>query len=369
MNMSFVKNIVIICALCTLGNAHAVNLSKCVGSVLKTMSDSKSVTFWGYAPVPVGGMGGGCNNVTIPAAPIDVVVGDTLNLKLNVGMMTPQEASPYNGHTIHLHGADVNTRNDGVPDTNALTRTTSGKPDPFVNGDTYIFTPTSNMSGSYMYHCHVHTVKHLEMGMYGPLIVRPQDPLKAGAFLNQITDSSSTAYAFEKTYLFSTVDPDYHTAVQDDPIFADYKPQYFLINGAEGINLVNGVENNSTSIPNMNDPTSLSAVTLVAKPSSKVALRLIGLHSVLGTFEIKNATGTLLDFTVYVQDGRAYTKPETMKSLDIAPAQRFDVIFTTPVGTGTVYPQITYKSLRDGTPYTNGPAKRNIATVYGKVTF
>lgn len=366
MNMSFAKNIVIICALCTLGNAHAVNLSKCVGSVQKVMSDSKKVTFWGYAPV--GGMGGGCNNVTIPAAPIDVVVGDTLTLKLNVGMMTPVEQFPYNGHTIHLHGADVNTRNDGVPDTNALTRTTSGKPDPFVNGDTYSFTPTSNMSGSYMYHCHVHTVKHLEMGMYGPLIVRPQDPSNPGAFLKQITDSPNTAYAFEKTYLFSTVDPDYHTAVQDDPIFADYNPRYFLLNGAEGINLVNGVENNS-SIPNMNDATSLSAVTLVAKPSSKVALRLIGLHSVLGTFEIKNAAGVLLDFTVYVQDGRAYTIPETVKTLDIAPAQRFDVIFTTPAGTGTVYPQITYKTLRDRIPYLNGPANRSIATIYGKVTF
>jgi FtsP/CotA-like multicopper oxidase with cupredoxin domain len=215
------------------------------------------------------------------------------------------------------------------------------------------------MSGSYMYHCHVHTVKHLEMGMYGPMIVRPKDPNKAGAYLNQITDSPVTAYSFEKIYLFSTVDPAYHTAIQDDPVFADYNPKYFLINGAEGIRLINGAEDN-TPTQNMNTAGALSAVTLAAKPNSKVALRLIGLHSVNGTFEIKSASGVPLSFTVYVQDGRAYPTPETVTSLDIAPAQRFDVIFTTPVNTGVVYPQMTYKKLRDSSAY---------ATVYGKMTF
>ncbi|MGR8941187.1 MAG: hypothetical protein ACU83V_06575 [Gammaproteobacteria bacterium] len=29
--------------------------------------------------------------------------------------------------------------------------------------------------GSYPYPCHLHAVKHLEMGMYGAIIVRPRD--------------------------------------------------------------------------------------------------------------------------------------------------------------------------------------------------
>jgi FtsP/CotA-like multicopper oxidase with cupredoxin domain len=355
MNMSYAKKFAVATALlvCGAANAADINLGKCVGSIDKQMSDGKTVTFWGYGPV--GGMGGGCS-ATIPSAPVEVGVGDTLNLTLSINHMTPQEAAPYNGHTIHLHGADVPTSEDGVPETGAA-----------VTGDTYTFTPSSKMYGSYMYHCHVHTVKHLEMGMYGPLIVRPKDPNKAGAYLNQITDLLTTVYAFEKTYLFSTVDPAYHTAVQDDPVFADYNPQYFLINGAEGIHLVNGVENNNIPIPNMNDAVSLSAVTLAAKPSSRVALRLIGLHSVNGTFEIKDASGGAKPFTVYTEDGRALPTPSSgVTSLDISPGQRFDIIFTTPAITGTWYPQITYKKLRVDT---TKPASASYATAYGKVTF
>ena len=345
--MKYLKKFAIICAMFTFGTAYAVDLTKCVGSITTVMSDGKSVTFWGYGTVGTT-MGGGCP-ATVPAAPIDVIVGDTLNLKLNINGMTPQEVSPYNGHTIHLHGADVDTRNDGVPDTNFLVRK-----DTFVNGDSYSFTPTKEMYGSYMYHCHVHTVKHLEMGMYGPLIVRPQDPNKAGAYLNQINESIDTAYAYEMTYLFSTVDPAYHntdlTKNLDNPVFADYNPVYFLINGVES--------KTKAAVP--------AAATLVAMKSQKVALRLIGLHSVNGTFEIKDESGTPQPFTIYVEDGRTYSKSEPTNSLDIAPAQRFDIIFTTPNSTGTLYPQITYKKLRvDPT----NPASAIYATAYGKVTF
>jgi len=44
---------------------------------------------------------------------------------------------------------------DGVPETGAG-----------VNGDTYNLSVNSRYIDGHMYHCHVHTVKHLEMGMY-----------------------------------------------------------------------------------------------------------------------------------------------------------------------------------------------------------
>lgn len=315
-----------------LATAETINQSLCVRSLNKTMSDGQRVTFWGFT-ASCGGMASGA--VPGPVVQVGVYpegsgVSDTLNLTLNM-MMAPQENAPYNGHTIHMHGADVPTSEDGVPETYND-----------VNGDTYTWKPTAEMSGSYAYHCHVHTVKHLEMGMYGALLARPRSV--SGAWLNQLTHNPSTAYNYVQNYLLSTVDPAYHAATGDSTVFADYNPRYFLIQGNEG---------RSTSAP---------AATLTAGRNAKVAIRLIGMHSANSTFTIKDGSGNAKPFTVYVQDGRELATPETVTSLDISPGQRFDIIFTTPSSAGTWYPQVTYKDLRNGSSYTNG-------TVYGRVTF
>lgn len=318
----------------TLANAATINLNRCVDTMNKTMSDGQSVTFWVF-----GTSGGGmCTGDALPGAAVEVGaypagsgLSDTLNLTLVVNGMTPQENAPYDGHTIHLHGADVPTSEDGVPETYND-----------VNGDTYTWTPTTNMAGSYLYHCHVHTVKHLEMGMYGPMVVRPKNT--SGAWLNQFTHNTATAWDYVQNYVLSSVDPAYHTATGDSTVFADYNPVYFMIAGKEG---------KTTSAP---------AITLAAAKSKKVGLRLMGLHSVNGTFAVKDGSGNAKSFTIYTQDGRELPTPQTVTSLDVTPGQRFDIIFTTPSTAGTWYPQITYKKLRDGAAYTNG-------TVYGKVTF
>ncbi|MHB1216415.1 MAG: multicopper oxidase domain-containing protein [Thiobacillus sp.] len=315
----------------TAASAATINQSVCVRSVSKTLS-GQSVTFWGFT-TSCGGMSSG----QLPGPVVEVGVypagsglSDTLNLTLDM-MMAPQEQAPYDGHTIHLHGADVTTAEDGVPETGAVT-----------NGDTYTWTPTTNMAGSYLYHCHVHTVKHLEMGMYGPMVVRPKNT--SGAWLNQFTHNTATAWDYVQNYVLGSVDPAYHTATGDSTVFADYNPTYFMISGKEG---------KTTSAP---------AITLTAAKSKKVGLRLMGLHSVNGTFAVKDGAGAAKPFTVYTQDGRELSTPQTVTSLDVTPGQRFDIIFTTPSTAGTWYPQVTYKNLRDGSAYTNG-------TVYGKVTF
>jgi FtsP/CotA-like multicopper oxidase with cupredoxin domain len=156
----------------------------------------------------------------------------------------------------------------------------------------------------------------------------------------------ATAFNYVQNYVLSTVDPAYHadSATGDSTVFADYNPRYFLIAGNEGL---------TTGAP---------AISLSAAQNRKVALRLIGLHSVNGTFAVKDAAGNAKSFTVYTHDGRELPTPETKTSLDISPGQTFDVIFTTPGTAGTWYPQVTYKDLRNGAAYTNG-------TVYGRVTF
>jgi FtsP/CotA-like multicopper oxidase with cupredoxin domain len=292
----------------------------------------KSVNFWGYYECGSGGMmgGGGMGSATVPGPVIEIGAGDTLDLTLNVNMMTPMESSPYQGHTVHLHGADVQTSEDGVPETNGNT----------VMGDTYTWTPSAGHEGSYPYHCHVHTVKHLEMGMYSAIIVRPRDG--AGNFMNRLNQDAATAYDYSQVYVLSTVDPAYHTATGDSAVFADYNPQYFLLSGKEG---------KTTGAP---------AMTLAAARNKKVALRLIGMHSTNSTFQIKDTSGNLKPFTVYIRDGRALPTPKTVTSLDLSPGQRADLTVMLPSTSSTWYPQVVYKTLRNSSPY---------ATVYGKITF
>ena len=329
-------------------NAAVIDQTLCLSRMTKTMSDNKNIEFWGFTKT--------CNvvgNGELPGPLVELGVGDTLNLTLSVPMMsasTPMESMVYPGHTIHLHGADVTPLEDGVPETNG------GR----VGGDTYTWLPTAKEAGTYMYHCHVHTVKHLEMGMYGPMIVRPVNPRSTGPndrFLNQLTPDVATAYDFIQTYLLSTVDPDYHTAINDSPVFADYNPQYFLINGKE-----------SKTRTLSGDIIVTPSATLATGQNKKVALRLIGLHSVKGTFSILDSNKIPQQFTVHVQDGRQYPTAELpVTSLDIGPAQRFDIIFNTPATTGTWYPQFEYQKMRDSSPGVRAPYANG--TVFGHVTF
>ena len=292
-------------------NSYSVN----VRNVNKTMSDGASVNFWGF-------------NSEIPG-PV-IVVGENKRFDLTLNMqMAPMEMS-YMGHTIHLHGLDVPQSEDGVPETGAP-----------VMGDTYTFYTGSGWAGTYAYHCHVHTVKHLEQGMYGMIVVKPID--SAGNTTNEVY-AGGPRYDYEEFWTLSTVDPAYHTASGDSTVFADYNPKYYLISGKEG---------RSQSAPTK---------TLAAASGKKVIFRLNGMHSVNAEYSVKDANGNPYYFTVYMQAGRKLAQPETVTSLTISPGQTFDVLLTIPSGSGTLYPQITYSELRYGTAYANG-------TVFSKVTY
>ena len=316
-----------------LGNATVLNAANGVTiqvqSLDKTMSDGQTVRFWVWCAGGMGGGGmggGGC----YPSGPtLELGVGQQLNVSLNV-MMAPQENPPYNGHTIHWHGLDVNQSEDGVPETGAS-----------VLGDNYSFSVDSRYVGSHMYHCHVHTVKHLEMGMYAPLVVKAVD--NAGNFTNVI-NSGGPAYDYEWNLMYSSVDPAYHSAVGDSTVFADYNPKYFLINGNEG---------RSKTAP---------AETVTAAPGKKVAIRLMGVQSVNTSFEIRDANGASQSFTVHNKDGYRLPSTQALSRLDLSPGQTADVMVTLPSSSGSWYPQVTFKNLRNGAIYANG-------TTYTRLNF
>jgi FtsP/CotA-like multicopper oxidase with cupredoxin domain len=179
------------------------------------------------------------------------------------------------------------------------------------------------------------------MGMYAPFIVKAVD--SAGNYLDVISNGGPT-YDYDWNFLLSTVDPAYHTATGDSPVFADYNPRYFLINGNEG---------RSKTAP---------ADTGTAAAGKRVAIRLVGMHSVNATFEIKDASGAAKSFTVYNKDGFRLPSAQTLTKLDLSPGQTADLLVTLPSSAGSWYPQVSYKNLRNGGSYANG-------TVYTRLNF
>jgi FtsP/CotA-like multicopper oxidase with cupredoxin domain len=179
------------------------------------------------------------------------------------------------------------------------------------------------------------------MGMYAPFVVKAVD--SSGNFTNVISSGGPT-YDYDWNILLSTVDPAYHTATGDSTVFADYNPKYFLLNGNEG---------RSKTAP---------ADTATAAAGKKVAIRLIGMQSVNASFEIKDASGASKSFTVYNKDGFKLPSAQTVTKLDISPGQTADVMVTLPTSTGSWYPQVTYKNLRNGGSYSSG-------TVYTRLNF
>ena len=96
-------------------------------------------------------------------------VDDHIHITLiNLGMAhRPDLMDP---HTVHLHGGHVATQIDGFPETSF------GVPmwmDPQMKppAATYFFQPEH--PGTYMYHCHVEASEHVQMGMYGAVVIYP----------------------------------------------------------------------------------------------------------------------------------------------------------------------------------------------------
>ena len=293
----------------------AANVSINIKGINKTMHDGTTIPFWVYC------IDGNC---PLPSPMLELSPGQQANVNLSMWRIQgAMEATPYQGHTIHFHGLDVAQSEDGVPETGAP-----------VMGDTYTFSVDDRYIGSHMYHCHVHTVKHLEMGMIGAFIVKDGNKINA----------NGETYDNEWNMVFSTVDPAYHTATGDSTVFANYNPKYFLINGNEGLN------------------SSAPSEVFTAVRGQKMIIRLIGIHSVHGNFTIVNGQGQPQSFKVYNVDGFALPAVKTVTSLELSPGQTKDIVITLPTTSGSFFTKMEYKNLRTEQTYQNG-------TVYSRLDF
>ena len=134
---------------------------------------------------------------SVPGPEIRVTEGDIVRITLRNTHTQP--------HTIHSHGiVSLAQQMDGV-------KATSHQ---LLPGEEYTYEFVASAAGTHAYHCHVQTYKHLDMGMYGPLIIEPKD---------------QSQIIWDREYNLTLDEWD----ANQDPLAAKHEPNagYFLING------------------------------------------------------------------------------------------------------------------------------------------
>ncbi|MEX2597253.1 MAG: multicopper oxidase domain-containing protein, partial [Salibacteraceae bacterium] len=168
------------------------------------ISDSNTVIelpIWGY-----GSDVGSSSAITIPGPTFYANQGDSVHITMRNPSME--------GHTIHLHGLDVDEANDGVPHHTGFIQ----------EGESFTYRFKATHAGNFLYHCHVTTTMHLALGMYGMVIVYPADSGKT------IYDDGP-AYDRQHAYLLSDMDARWNKDYTAIGSFLSYNPDLFLMNG------------------------------------------------------------------------------------------------------------------------------------------
>jgi len=235
----------------------------------------------------------------VPSPVIEGIEGQVVTVTLD--SMMP--------HSIHLHGLDVDQANDGVPSTSGYVAQMAmggfGRVEGYTNlGTPFNYSFVAPHAGTYAYHCHVDTVLHFEMGMYGTVIIRPPD------------GSTNVAWAggpaFDKEYIWHlhTFDSSWHQGggSVSGPGTVRHRPDYFMINGRDGANT-------------LTDPTT----AIAAAAGERVLIRTNNMGYQPGLVRLGG-----LEFQVIASDGRPLPATIVRTELLVAPGERYDLLLQMP---------------------------------------
>jgi len=266
----------------------------------ETLADGTTLSTWYFTN---GVNGAGFNDDrSVPSPVIEANEGDNVEITLNSQME----------HSMHLHGLDVDQQNDGVP---ALSFAVGGAGNP----TSYTYKFVAPHAGTYMYHCHVDTNKHFEMGMFGTIIIRPRD-----GSTDRIWENGPT-FDKECIWQLTTYDSNWHSGGMGDVSNLDrYRPDYFMINGKDGVNAEND-----------------SATAITANAGDKVLVRINGTSYLPGIVRMGG-----LSFEVVASDGRPLAQSYTATEIMCAAGERYDIILTMP-SSGQYTGSIEYRDIRN----------------------
>ncbi len=202
---------------------------------------------------------------TVPGPEIRVNEGDLVRITLRNTDILP--------HSIHPHGITSLAQSmDGVPATSLQ----------LMPNEEYTYEFVATNPGTHVYHCHVQTFVHMDMGMYGALVVEPKE-------------SQSATWDREYTLILDEWDS------KQNPHAPVHRPEYdyFLINGK--------------SYP--------ATEALEILPDEVGLIRLINMG-----FEDHSMHLHGNDFLVVAKDGQDLPSPYMGDTLHIAPGERYDIL-------------------------------------------
>lgn len=198
---------------------------------------------------------------TLLAPLLEAYEQDEVYLTLtNLGMPTRPDLD--DSHTIHWHGFPNQIPLwDGVPEASISV--------PVGRDFVYYYRPLD--PGTYLYHCHFEPVEHIQMGMVGPLVVRPLLEKEPG-YTGRRFAYNDPATEFDREYLvfLTELDPRPHHLVASVQEFdwTEYRPEYWLINGRSYPDTVKPAGDPSL-------PWQPYAARISAYPGEKVLLRFV----------------------------------------------------------------------------------------------
>jgi FtsP/CotA-like multicopper oxidase with cupredoxin domain len=248
------------------------------------LPDGEKVYIWGYSLKNEKG------TAFYPAPTLEVNEGDEVEVTLtNIGPM--KEGIKRVAHTIHFHELDTDQANDGVPHTSLAIQ----------EGDSFTYRFKATHAGTYFYHCHVDTIEHLQMGMFGAFIIHAK-----GGVNKAWTEGPS--YDKEYTFVLNEIDPVWHKAVEDGKPYdrTAFHPRYWTINGK--------------AFPD----TEHSPDTMIEGTLNETALiRIINAGYQPHSFHLHG-----YHFQVIASDGRPISSPMKKDTINIGPGERYDLLVT-----------------------------------------
>ncbi len=229
---------------------------------------------------------------------------------------------------------DVNTLDDGVHDTSFS----------ILPGQSYTYKMAARENGSFIYHCHIHTVLHQQMGMYGGIVVTPAD----GDDQNKPFTGSPTTFARQYMWVISEVDKSWHDKAASGNFgdstefayFTQYNPQHFFIANyfidVATLKSSNGILGRGV--------VKTSAHNLAGKTGETLLIRLGN----LGYWNKKVSLGGL-KFDVVATDGKpikntsgALDPIKDQTSIEAGPGERYDLMVTLPATAGAYTAQVEF---------------------------
>jgi len=284
------------------------------------MPDGREVEFWTFEDQ----LRDTEEDVILPGSPIRVVEGDIVHVTVK-----PSKRQ----HTIHLHGVEADTHNDGVGHTSF--EVTGSYTYQFRAGAPFRSLtdprPKTRGAGTYIYHCHVNTTLHYQMGMWGPLIV---DPIEGPG--TAFHGGPTYDVAAERVWASGDVDPGWHDELGhaagmdgEDVGLNIFEPKYFHMSG-----VFQPMKNGSTD-PDavIFDPRIATTAALDGEP---ILIRWVNAGYVRQIITFDGLTDGALDISVIASDGRPFdglapnfaTAFPLTGPFEAMTAERYDFIIT-----------------------------------------